>query len=150
MRGLKRLLISSIHFHVLLDEGNGACYLCGVMDRKKRQQVRHQKLGIELRKRREAKGFSLRDVAKKLDVKPPHLSRVENGESAITEEPLTKLCKILEEDPEDVMTYGGQVSEDFADLMAANPEPFNDLRKLLKSNPNALLRVIRVVRDGKW
>jgi transcriptional regulator with XRE-family HTH domain len=120
------------------------------MEKKKRQHVRHEKLGAELRRRREEKGLSLRDVAKKLDIKPPHLSRVETGESAISEEPLTKLCKILDADPEDVMTYGGQVSEDFADLMAARPEPFNDLRKLIRTNPNALLRVIRVVRDGKW
>ena len=75
---------------------------------------------------------------------------METGESAITEEPLTKLCKVLDADPEDVMTYGGQVSEDFADLIAASPEPFNDLKKILRENPNAILRVIRVVRDGKW
>ena len=120
------------------------------MDKKKRQHARHIKLGVELRRLREEKGLSLRDVAKKLDVKPPHLFRVETGESAISEEPLTRLCKILNADPEDVMTYGGQVSEDFADMMAASPEPFNDLKKLIRTNPNAILRVIRVVRDGKW
>jgi transcriptional regulator with XRE-family HTH domain len=134
----------------LLDKGNGTCYLDEVMDRKKRQHVRREKLGAELRRRREEKGLSLREVARKLNIKPPHLFRVETGDAAITEEPLTELCEILEADPEDVMTYGGQISDDFSDIMAAHPEPFNDLRKLIKDNPNAVFRVVRVVRDGKW
>ncbi|MGH6879078.1 MAG: helix-turn-helix domain-containing protein [Rhizomicrobium sp.] len=117
---------------------------------RERKSIRDRKLGAELQRLRKEKGLSLRDVANQLGIKPPHLVRVESGETAITEEPLTKLCKILGADPEDILTFRGQVSEDFADIIAENPEPFNDLRKLVKTNPNSIFRVIRVVRDGKW
>lgn len=45
----------------------------------------HRPLGAELRRRREAAGFSLREVARRMEVSAPFLSDLEHGKRNWTE-----------------------------------------------------------------
>lgn len=53
-------------------------------------------LGAELRKAREARGMSLRSVAKKLGFSPPFVSDMELGNRAISPETATRYLELLE------------------------------------------------------
>ena len=46
----------------------------------------HRPLGAEMRRRRESKGFALREVARKLGISAPYLSDLELGRRYWTEE----------------------------------------------------------------
>ena len=53
---------------------------------KKPAPADHRPLGAEMRRRREAKGFALREVARRLGISAPFLSDLELGRRNWTEE----------------------------------------------------------------
>lgn len=115
------------------------------------KQANQTKFGAELRKRREAKGISLRQLAKEVGVKPPYLSRVENGEVPASEELVLSAAKILGENPEVLYSFAGKVTSRLAAAIAKHPKAFADIIFNLENAPeHAILRVIREVRDGEW
>lgn len=113
--------------------------------------------GDHIRKLREQRieadpAFSLRQVAARCGVTPAYLSRVERGEVAPPgEDTLTKLALDLGEDPDVLLAMAGKISSDLRSAILARPQLFAELIRSLKSMPdNAVLRVVRDVRDGNW
>lgn len=96
--------------------------------------------------------FSLRRVAGRCGVTAPYLSRVERGEVAPPgEETLAKLAHELGEDPDVLLAMAGKISSDLRSVILARPRLFAELIRSIKSMPdNAVLRIVREVKDGNW
>jgi transcriptional regulator with XRE-family HTH domain len=116
-----------------------------------------QVFGENIRKLRERRmeensAFSLRQVATRCGVTPAYLSRVERGEVAPPgEETLLKLAHELGEDPDVLLAQAGKISADLRSAILARPQLFAELIRAIKTMPdNAVLRIVRDVRDGNW
>jgi transcriptional regulator with XRE-family HTH domain len=96
--------------------------------------------------------FSLRKVAERLGVQPSYLSKVERGEGSLpSEDMIVRLAGELREDPDVLLALAGKVSKDLRDVITQRPKLFAELIRQLKDAPeDAVLRVVREVRDGKW
>ena len=102
--------------------------------------------------KKEDKSYSLRQVAQRIRVEPSYLSKVERGENvSLSEEKLILLAKDLDQDPDIVLALSGRVSSDLQEVIRKRPVLFARLLRELKNAPdNAVLRVVREVRDGEW
>ena len=100
----------------------------------------------------ENREFSLRKVAQRVGIEPSYLSKIERDELAPPSElTTTKLAKELGEDPDVLLAMAGKVSSDLLAVIRKRPRLFADLIRELKSAPDdAILRVVREVRDGDW
>ena len=113
--------------------------------------------GKYLRERREAKRrenprYSVRQVAARIGVQPSYLSKVERGEDAPpTEVRIRALARELEEDPDVLLALAGKVSSDLQEVIRRRPALMAQLIRELKELPDqAMLRIVREVRDGNW
>ena len=114
-------------------------------------------LGDYLRQRREKlaakdSSFSLRQLAVRCGVTPAYLSRVERDEVPPPgEETLLKLAAELLEDPDVLLAMAGKISADLRQVILSRPKLFADLIRSIKSMPDqAVLKIVRDVRDGEW
>lgn len=119
--------------------------------------IHNEIFGENIRKLRERllednAAFSLRQVASRCGVTPAYLSRVERGEVAPPgEETLVKLAHELDEDPDVLLAQGGKISADLRLAILARPQLFGELIRAIKIMPDdAVLRIVRDVRDGSW
>jgi len=96
--------------------------------------------------------FSLRQVAQRVGIEPAYLSKIERGELQPPSEATTvKLAEDLGEDPDVLLALAGKVSSDLKDIIMKRPQLFSQLIRQLKRVPdNAILKVVREVRDGEW
>ncbi len=104
------------------------------------------------RLRDEDRRFSLRQVAQRIGVEPAYLSKIERGDVAPPSEATTvRLAKELGEDPDVLLALAGKVSGDLQGIIRKRPRLFAELIRQLKEAPDdAILRVVREVRDGDW
>ena len=102
--------------------------------------------------RRTDRAFSLRQVARQIGVEPSYLSKIERGsESPPSEATIVKLARVLDEDPDVLLALAGKVSGDLQDVIRKRPMLFAQLIRELKDMPDqAVLRLVREVRDGNW
>lgn len=114
-------------------------------------------IGQYLRTQREKKkeddsAFTLRKVAEKVGVEPSYLSKIERGiERSPSEQVLNKLAELLDEDPDLLLAMAGKISSDLSAIIRKRPLLFAELIRQAKNLPdNAILRVVREVRDGIW
>jgi len=113
--------------------------------------------GTYLRSRREAlladdRRYSLRQVARRAGIKPTYLSQLERDELAPPSEKTTlALAREVGEDPDVMLALAGKVSSDLQAIIRKHPRAFAELIRQFKDMPeNAILRVVREVRDGEW
>lgn len=114
-------------------------------------------LGSYLRERREAlrredPRYSLRQVAERVGIQPSYLSRIEREiEAPPGEDTLVRLAQELDEDPDVVLALAGKVSSDLQEVIRSRPRLFARLIRQLEEMPDeAVLRIVREVRDGEW
>ena len=102
--------------------------------------------------RREDRRFSLRQVAQRIGVEPAYLSKIERGEVAPPSEATTlRLAGELGEDPDVLLAMAGKVSSELQEVIRRRPKLFADLIRELRDAPDdAVLRIVREVRDGNW
>ncbi len=102
--------------------------------------------------RQDDRRFSLRQVAFRIGVEPAYLSKVERGDVAPPSEATTvRLARELGEDPDVLLAMAGKVSGDLQQIIRKRPRLFADLIRQLREAPDdAILRVVREVRDGEW
>lgn len=107
---------------------------------------------IRERLRAEDRRFSLRQVAQRIGVEPAYLSKIERGDVAPPSEAATvRLARELSQDPDVLLAMGGKVSSDLQEIIRKRPKLFAELIRQLKEAPDdAILRVVREVRDGEW
>lgn len=114
--------------------------------------------GNHLRNRRLAlleagdKRFSLRQVALRVGVQPAYISQVEREEvSPPSENTIRRWAAELGEDPDVLLALAGKVSSDLQAIICKRPQLFAQLLRELKQAPDqAVLRIVREVRDGDW
>ncbi len=113
--------------------------------------------GEYLRERRERlassdRTFSVRQVAKRVGIEPSYLSKIERTlQPPPGEETIRRLAEEMEEDPDVMLALAGKVSSDLQTIIRARPKLFADLIRQLKSLPdNAVVKLVREVRDGDW
>jgi hypothetical protein len=64
---------------------------------------------------------------------------------------MVKLANEIGEDPDVLLALGGKISSDLREAILARPKLFAELIRTIKNAPdNAVLRVVREVRDGNW
>ena len=119
--------------------------------------VVHMTFGTYIRKRRERlrvddRDFSLRKVAQRVGVEPAYLSKIERCDVAPPSEATIRvLARELGEDPDVLLAMAGKVSGDLQEIIRKRPEVFADLIRSLRAAPDdAILRIVREVRDGEW
>tara|TARA_B110000285_G_scaffold133438_1_gene149674 strand:+ start:139 stop:495 length:357 start_codon:yes stop_codon:yes gene_type:complete len=100
----------------------------------------------------EAGKFSLRKVAEMSGIHPSYLSQVENDKLAPPgEETIQRLAHVLGEDPDVLLAFGGKVSSELKAIISKRPALFAQLIRQLKNEPDdAILHLVREVKDGKW
>jgi transcriptional regulator with XRE-family HTH domain len=98
------------------------------------------------------KRFSLRQVAQRIGVEPAYLSKVEREQvPPPSEATIVRLASELGEDKDVLLAMAGKVSSDLQEVIRRRPKQFAELIRQLKDAPDrAILKVVRVVRDGKW
>lgn len=102
-------------------------------------------------KRKADRKFSLRQVAVRIGVEPSYLSRAERGDQALSEEKIVLLAHDLGEDPDVLLALSGKVSSELQEVICKRPKLFAELIRELKDMPdNAVLQLMREVRNGKW
>ena len=102
--------------------------------------------------RRDDRRYSVRQVAQRVGIEPAYLSKIERGEVAPPSEATTvRLAQELGQDPDVMLALAGKVSADLQAIIRRRPRLFADLIRELKEAPDdAVLRVVREVRDGNW
>jgi transcriptional regulator with XRE-family HTH domain len=117
-----------------------------------------QALGEYLRKcrtekqLREGNAFSLRQLAGRIGVEPSYLSKIERGLEPRPSEATTRALALeLGEDEDILLAMAGKVSGDLQAIICKRPQVFAQLIRELKNLPDeAVLRLVREVRDGDW
>src|SRR5262245_59699802 len=96
--------------------------------------------------------FSLRQVAQRIGVEPAYLSKVERGLlPPPSEATIVRLAGDLGTDADVLLALAGKVSSDLQAVILRRPKQFAELIRQLKDAPDrAILKVVRVVRDGNW
>ncbi|HJL78827.1 MAG TPA: helix-turn-helix transcriptional regulator [Candidatus Marinimicrobia bacterium] len=102
--------------------------------------------------RKDDRKYSLRQVAMRIGIEPSYLSKLERGEQIhLSEEKIILLANELNEDPDVLLALCGKVSKDIQDIIRKRPELFSQMIRQLKDLPDqAVLRIVREVRDGNW
>ena len=107
---------------------------------------------IRERLREDDRRYSVRQVAGRVGIEPAYLSKIERGEVAPPSEATTvRLAKELGEDSDVMLALAGKVSADLQAIIRKRPRLFANLIRQLKEAPDeAVLQVVREVRDGNW
>ncbi len=102
--------------------------------------------------RRDDRRYSVRQVAQRVGIEPAYLSKIERGQVAPPSEATTiRLARELGQDPDVLLAMAGKVSGDLQEIIRKRPRLFAELIRQLREAPDdAVLRVVRVVRDGDW
>ena len=113
--------------------------------------------GDYVRKRRAERragdpSFSVRQLAARVGVEPSYLSKIERGQQPPpSEKTIASLARELGEDPDMMLALAGKVSGELQSIIRRRPQVFAELIRQLKDAPDhAVLRLVRVVRDGDW
>ncbi len=93
-------------------------------------------LGDVIRNKRAELGFSLRDVAKRLEITPSYLSDIENDRRVPSEQVTRTLAKFLNLDFDDLMALAGRFGEDAERYLRRTPAAGALFRKLSEHKPS--------------
>jgi HTH-type transcriptional regulator, competence development regulator len=83
-----------------------------------------ESLGQHIRKKREEKGLGLREMARKVDISPTYLSRVETDEETTppSEDTLRTIADVLDTSLDELMHLAGRVPSDVGDMIKRDPD----------------------------
>jgi len=93
-----------------------------------------RKFGELVRKKRLAKGYSLRKFAELIDVSPTYLSLVEQCkvERPPTVERVRKMAELLGENPDELIALAGRIPEDVPGIVQSAPTDMPELLRAAK------------------
>lgn len=106
----------------------------------------------EAQQEKDKRRFSLRQVASRASIEPAYLSKIERNEAAPpSEATICRLAEELGEDKDVLLALAGKVSMELQDIILKRPALFANLLRELKNAPDdAILHLVREVRDGEW
>jgi DNA-binding XRE family transcriptional regulator len=79
-------------------------------------------IGEVIRRRRERRGLSQRDLARRVGTGAPHISKIENEVEVPSEEVLTRIAEELDLDPVELNLMAGRVPAQYVRALCANPQ----------------------------
>ncbi len=115
--------------------------------------------GAFIRRRREllsdgpeGRRYSVRQVAGRVGFQPAYLSKIERDlEAPPSEAKIVRLAEELGIPPDALLAMAGKVSSDLREAICRRPKLFADLIRAVRDLPDeAVLRLVREVRDGDW
>ena len=88
----------------------------------------------------------------RIEVEPAYLSKIERDRvPPPSENTVRRLAQELNVDPDLLLAMADKVSSDLKNIILGRPQLFADLLRQLKDAPdNAILTVVREIRDGDW
>lgn len=92
----------------------GAHYSCAVAQRTNSDGL---SVGARVRDRRKQLGLSQRDLAERVGIGYPHLSKIEGGVETPSDELIRNLARELDEDVDEMMALAQRVTPDLAQLV---------------------------------
>ena len=117
----------------------------------------NESLGTYIREKREAfrekdSSYSLRQVAKRINIEPSYLSKIERGtQTYLSETKIIALARELNEDPDLLLALSGKISTDVQEIIRKRPQLISQLIRGLKNySDHAVLHIVKNVRDGMW
>jgi len=78
-------------------------------------------VGIRIKRERLAREMTQRQLADRIGVGVPHVSKVEAGRESPSDELLVKIAEVLEIDPGELLLAAKRVPEDLLEQLAADP-----------------------------
>jgi transcriptional regulator with XRE-family HTH domain len=107
--------------------------------------------GALVRREREAKGIGLREMAKKIDVSPTYLSKVERDEfPPMAEDKVRKIAEIIGRDVDELLALAGRVASDLTDIIRQRPREMADFLRAAKNlTADDLARLARQALKAK-
>jgi transcriptional regulator with XRE-family HTH domain len=110
-----------------------------------------KKLGEFIRAAREAKDLTTRQFSMRIGRTPGAISQLENGLFNPSDELLYDISKQLDLNEDILFAMNGKATERLQKIIAKRPELMSQLLTDIDKAPdNAVLKVIRTIRDGKW
>ena len=89
---------------------------------------RRKRFGAFIRRKREAKGLGLREMAKLIAVSPTYLSKIERDEfPPPAEDKVTKIAEIIGCDSDELLALAGKVSSDITQIIREHPREMTAL-----------------------
>lgn len=92
--------------------------------------ISNQSLGDLIREARVAKGFGLRELARKIGKTPSYLSDIENDRRVPAEDVLQDIARLLDLDFDELMARAGRFGEDAVRYMMKTPAAGMLFRKI--------------------
>ena len=110
-----------------------------------------EQFGAFIRRMREAKEIGLREMAKKIEVSPTYLSKVERDEFAPPAEDRVKaIAAILDLDADDLLARAGRVSSDISGIIKRQPVALAALLRTTDGlSAEDISRLVRQVQKAK-
>jgi transcriptional regulator with XRE-family HTH domain len=107
-----------------------------------------EKFGPLIRRHREAREISLREMASLLAVSPAFLSKVERDEAPPPgEETIKQIARVLELDPDVLLARAGKISSDLSEIIRRRPVETAALLRITKRlDREGLVRVIKAAQ----
>ena len=90
-------------------------------------------LGEFIRRERESKGLTLREMARQIRVSPAFLSKVETQGWKPGEDRLREIAKVLKCDTDELLALARKVSSELAELLWQNPRPLAAILRIASS-----------------
>ncbi len=110
-----------------------------------------EKFGAFIRRMREEKEIGLREMAKKMDVSPTYISKVERDEFAPPAEDRVKaMAVILDLDADDLLARAGRVSSDVSSIIKRQPVALAALLRTTEGlSAEDITRLVRQAQKAK-
>ncbi len=110
-----------------------------------------EQFGAFIRRMREAKEIGLREMAKKIEVSPTYLSKVERDEFAPPAEDRVKaIATMLDLDADDLLARAGRVSSDISGIIKRRPVALAALLRTTEGlSAEDIARLVRQAEKAK-
>jgi transcriptional regulator with XRE-family HTH domain len=110
-----------------------------------------EKFGAFIRRQRETRRITLREMAKLIGVSATYLSKVERGENPpLTEVKVKAIAQIIECDADELMARAGRLSSDLSNIIRRHPVELAALLRTTKGlSADEVGRLIRDLQKAK-
>ena len=110
-----------------------------------------EQFGAFIRRVREAKEIGLREMAKKIEVSPTYLSKVERDEfTPPAEDRVKAIALILDLDADDLLARAGRVSSDISGIIKRRPVALAALLRTTEGlSAEDIARLVRQAQKAK-
>ena len=109
--------------------------------------------GLLIRKLREAKNMSLRDLEKLVDVSFVNIAHIENGRSGASKKVIKQLAKALDYDVDKLLAAADEIGEDVEKIVrkipSAVPEFLRTAKNLTEEEWKSLTKQVKNMKNKK-